>query len=175
MTTTSEVLMRKAVASEAERLAEIGYLAWDRDLRPFLSGEAASRQIERRRLGAAVHELLDRTIVAELDGMAVGWCARARARAYIPYLFVTPVLQNQGIGTLLLRRMESFLELAGADHVQLDTLSDNVRAVNFYQHLGYRILVLKREGPGGHDPQTSIRLEKSLSPYRGPVTDKEQE
>lgn len=171
--TSPEIIIRKAVASEAERLGDIALLAWERDLKPFLSGEAASRQNEKRRLGIAVHELLDRTIVAEIDGSPVGWCARARSRAYIPYLFVTPSLQNQGIGTLLLRRMESMIELEGADRVQLDTLSDNVRAVNFYQHQGYRILVLKREGSAGADPQTSVRLEKRLSPYRGPLTDTE--
>jgi|GEM_PF-495266 len=169
--TSPEITVRKAVASEAERLADIALLAWERDLQPFLSGEAASRQNEKRRLGIAVHELLDRTIVAEIDGSPVGWCARARSRPYIPYLFVTPSLQNQGIGTLLLRRMESIIELEGADRVQLDTLSDNVRAVNFYQHQGYRILVLKREGATGSDPQTSVRLEKRLSPYRGPLND----
>lgn len=172
--TSPEITIRKAVASEAERLADIALLAWERDLKPFLSGEAASRQNEKRRLGIAVHELLDRTITAEIDGAPVGWCARARSRAYIPYLFVTPSLQNQGIGSLLLRRMESIIELEGADRVQLDTLSDNVRAVNFYQHQGYRILVLKREGGAGDDPQTSVRLEKRLSPYRGPLTDAEE-
>ena len=171
--TSPEITIRKAVASEAERLADIALLAWERDLTPFLSGDAASRQNEKRRLGIAVHELLDRTIVAEIDNSPVGWCARARSRPYIPYLFVTPSLQNQGIGTLLLRRMESMIELEGADRVQLDTLSDNVRAVNFYQHQGYRILVLKREGAVGGDPQTSVRLEKRLSPYRGPLTDTE--
>ena len=88
-------------------------------------------------------------------------------------IHVDPGRQNQGIGTLLLRRMESIIELEGADRVQLDTLSDNVRAVNFYQHQGYRILVLKREGGTGSDPQTSVRLEKRLSPYRGPLNDDE--
>lgn len=166
-----EVTIRKAVASEAGSLAEIAFLAWDRDLRPFLAGNAANQQMERRRLTGAVHEMLDRTIVADIDGSAVGWCARGRGRAYIPYLFVTPLLQNRGIGTLLLRRMESLLELEGADRVQLDTLSDNVRAVNFYQHQGYRILVLRREGPPGRDPETSVRLEKRLQPWRGPLPD----
>ena len=52
-------------------------------------------------------------------------------RAYVPFLFVTPLLQNQGVGTALLQRMESLLELEGADRIQLDTLADNVRAVNF--------------------------------------------
>lgn len=173
--TSPEIIVRKALASEAERLAELALLAWERDLRPFLSGEAASRQNEKHRLNSAVHELLDRTIVAEIDGTPVGWCARARSRAYIPYLFVTPSLQNQGIGKLLLRRMESMLELEGNDRVQLDTLSDNVRAVNFYQHQGYRILVLKREGGQSSDAQLSVRLEKRLSPYSGPLTDDEEE
>jgi len=167
--TVLDMIIRKAVASEAERLAEIGYLAWERDLRPFLAGEQQNRQAERRRLHHAVHDLLDRTIVAERDGLPVGWCARARGRAYIPYLFVSPHSQNQGIGTLLLARMESILELEGCERVQLDTLSDNVRAVNFYQHLGYQILALKHEGGSSRDPQTSVRLEKRLAPYRGPL------
>ncbi|WP_417308499.1 GNAT family N-acetyltransferase [Devosia sp.] len=165
------VTIRQAQASEAERLAEIAYLAWDRDLRPFLAGEQASQKGEKRRLNIAVHELLARTIVAEIDDVPVGWCARARTRAYIPYLFVTPVLQNQGIGSLLLRRMESLLELEGAETVQLDTLSDNVRTVNFYQHQGYRILALKREGTSRRDPQINVRLEKRLSPFYGQVDD----
>ena len=169
--TSAGVTIRKAMSSEAERLADIALLAWDRDLRPFLSGEAASPAVEKRRLSQVVHELLDRVIVAEADEMAVGWCARARSRPYIPYLFVTPPLQNRGIGTLLLRRMESILELEGAERVQLDTLSDNVRAVNFYQHQGYRIMVLKPDGPHRSDAQSSVRLEKRLSPYKGPVPD----
>jgi ribosomal-protein-alanine N-acetyltransferase len=170
---TAEVSIRKAMASEAGSLAEIAYLAWDRDLRPLLTGNAANRQVERRRLAAGVHETLDRTIVADIDGSAVGWCARGRGRPYVPFLFVTPLLQNRGIGTLLLRRMESLLELEGADRVQLDTLSDNVRAVNFYQHQGYRILVLRREGSPSRDPETSVRLEKRLSPWRGSLPDVE--
>jgi ribosomal-protein-alanine N-acetyltransferase len=173
--TVLDMIIRKAVASEAERLADIAYLAWERDLRPFLAVEQQNRQAERRRLQVAVHELLDRTIVAERDGIPVGWCARARGRAYIPYLFVAPLSQNQGIGTLLLKRMESVLELEGCDRVQLDTLSDNVRAVNFYQHQGYQILALKREGPPGRDPQTSVRLEKRPAPYRGPIETEEED
>ena len=172
---STETSIRKAMASEAERLADLAFRAWEQDLRPFLYGEQANGPAERRRLGRAVHELLDRTIVADIAGEPAGWCARARGRAYIPYLFVVPELQNQGIGTLLLRRMESLMELEGAARVQLDTLSDNVRAVTFYQRQGYRILALKHEGPPGRDPQTSVRLEKQLSPYSGPVTDIEEQ
>ncbi len=168
----SNMIIRKAILSEVETLADIGYVAWERDLMPFLNGPAASKQNERKRLSTAVHDLLDRIIVAEIDGVAVGWCARQRGKAYIPYLFVTPLLQNHGIGTALLRRMESMLELQGADRVQLDTLADNVRAVTFYQHQGYQILVLKSEGQPGQVAM-SIRLEKKLQPFRGAISDVE--
>jgi [ribosomal protein S18]-alanine N-acetyltransferase len=168
------MIIRTAQPSEVETLADIGYVAWERDLMPFLRGAAADGQSERRRLSAAVHELLDRTIVAEIDDVPVGWCARQRGKAYIPYLFVTPLLQNRGIGTALLRRMETLLELQGADRVQLDTLADNVRAVNFYQHQGYQILVLKTDGQPGRHGSMSIRLEKQLMPFRGAITDVEE-
>jgi len=163
--------IRKALAVEIETLADIAYVAWERDLLPFLNGAATLRAAERNRLSAAVRDGLDRIIVAEVDGVAVGWCQRSRGRAYIPFLFVTPLLQNQGVGSSLLRRMESMLELEGADRIQLDTLADNVRAVNFYQHHGYQILALKSEGQPGREAQMSVRLEKRLDPWHGPIDD----
>jgi ribosomal-protein-alanine N-acetyltransferase len=169
----SNIAIRKALATEVETLASLAFVTWDRDLRPFLSGIAANKAVERKRLVLATHELLDRMIVAEIDGIPVGWCARARRRNYIPYLFVTPQLQSRGIGTLLLRRMETLMELENAERVQLDTLADNVRAVSFYQKHGYQILVLKGEGRNGPDAGMSVRLEKRLSPYRGPLDEAE--
>lgn len=166
-------VIRKALASEIEILADIAYVAWDKDLRPLLSGPAANRDLERRRMSHEVHANLERVIVADVDTVPVGWCSRARGRAYIPYLFVTPLLQGHGIGTLLLRRMETLLELEGRDRVQLNTLADNVRAVAFYQHQGYRILAMRPEDKSAHNPETSIRLEKRLSPYRGAISDTE--
>ena len=164
-------IIRKAVPSEIETLADIAFVAWERDLLPFLNGAAASRDAERTRLEAAVRDGLDRVIVAEVNDVSVGWCQRMRGRAYIPFLFVTPLLQNRGVGTTLLRRMESMLELEGFDRIQLDTLADNVRAVNFYQHQGYQILALKSEGQPGREAQMSVRLEKRLDPWRGPIDD----
>jgi ribosomal-protein-alanine N-acetyltransferase len=168
---TLNLHIRKAVPGEIETLADIAYVAWERDLLPFLHGPATSRPAERARLSAAVRDGLDRIIVAEVDEVAAGWCQRIRGRAYIPFLFVTPLLQNQGVGSALLRRMESILELEGAERIQLDTLADNVRAVNFYQHQGYQILALKSEGQPGRDAQMSVRLEKRLSPWHGPIDD----
>jgi ribosomal-protein-alanine N-acetyltransferase len=165
------LLIRRALPGEIETLADIAFVAWERDLLPFLNGPAASRDAERARLSTAVRDGLDRIIVAEVNGVSVGWCQRIRGRAYIPFLFVTPLLQNQGVGSALLRRMESIIELEGADRIQLDTLADNVRAVNFYQHQGYQILALKTEGKPGRETQMSVRLEKRLDPWRGPIDD----
>lgn len=164
-------IIRKAVPGEIDTLADIAYVAWERDLLPFLNGPAASRSAEQARLTAAVRDGLDRIIVAVVDDVAAGWCQRIRGRAYIPFLFVTPLLQNHGIGSALLRRMESILELEGHERIQLDTLADNVRAVNFYQHQGYQILALKSEGQQGRDTQMSVRLEKRLDPWHGPIDD----
>jgi ribosomal-protein-alanine N-acetyltransferase len=165
--------IRKAVPEEADILADIGYIAWERDLRPFLSGASASRDAQKQRLEADVAANVERIIVAEVDGVATGWCLRARGMSYIPYLFVTPLLQNRGIGSLLLRRMETMFELEGAAYCQLDTLADNVRAVAFYQRQGYHILALRPQGRGDHDPSTSVRLEKALKPFRGEIEDLE--
>lgn len=169
----SEIVIRKALPEEVDRLGDIAYEAWERGILPLLSEVPGMRTGERRRLAAAAHEMLDRVIVAEIDGVAVGWCSRSRGRPYIPFLFVTPEYQSHGIGSALLRRMESMLELEGESRVLLETPADNVRAVHFYERQGYHILALK---PDGHDRSgslVSVRLEKRLSPFKGPISDVE--
>lgn len=168
---SSEVFIRKANPAEVERLADIGYEAWEQGILPLLSEIIGMRRDQKRRLSAAVHEMLDRIIVAEIDTFAVGWCARSRVRAYIPFLFVTPEFQNHGIGSILLRRMESMLELHGEGRVHLETPADNVRAVRFYERQGYHILAMKPNGQTSTAPLTSVRLEKRLRPFRGPIPD----
>jgi len=130
------VRIRKAEQREIETLADIGYVTWEKDLLPFVKDTDEVRRAEQRRLRQAVVESLDRIIVAEAEQLPVGWCARTRGRPYVSFLFVTPLLQNNGIGSLLLRRMESILELEGYDRALLDTFADNVRAVHFYQQHG---------------------------------------
>lgn len=169
----SEIVIRKALPEESSRLGDIAYEAWERGILPLLSEAPGLRSGERRRLAAAAHEMLDRIIVAEVEGVAVGWCSRSRGRPYIPFLFVTPEYQSHGVGSALLRRMESMLELEGESRVLLETPADNVRAVRFYERQGYHILALKPDGRDPSGPLMSVRLEKRLSPFRGPVPDVE--
>lgn len=165
------IAIRKAEPHEITRLAEIGYDAWETSILPLLTEVPGMRQAERQRLKLAVQETFDRIIVAEVDSLVVGWCSRARGRAYIPFLFVMPEFQSHGVGTLLLRRMESLIELGGADRVLLETPADNVRAVRFYERQGYRILALRADGRAAHEPFMSVRLEKQLHPFRGRIGD----
>jgi len=170
---TADIVIRKALPEESDRLGDIAYEAWERSILPLLTEAPGMRTSERRRLTVAAHEMLERIIVADVEGIVAGWCARARSRAYIPFLFVTPEYQGHGIGSSLLRRMESMMELEGEARVLLETPADNVRAVRFYERQGYHILALKPDGRDTGGALTSVRLEKRLAPFRGPIPDEE--
>ena len=167
------ISIRKAEPADARRLADIAYRAWESGIFPLLTKQAGLQQAEQRRLTRVVSETLSRIIVAEVDGIVVAWCSRAARRAYIPYLFVMPELQGHGIGSTLLQRMESMLELEGAERVQLETPADNVLAVRFYEKQGYRILALRPDGREAHQPFMSVHLEKRLMPFEGDIEDED--
>lgn len=167
------ITIRKAETADARRLADIAYRAWESGILPLLTEQPGMREAEQRRLTQAVAETISRIIVAEVDGIAVAWCSRSQRRSYIPYLFVMPELQGHGLGSTLLRRMESMLELEGADRVHLETPADNVRAVRFYEKQGYRILALRPDGRAAHEPFMSVHLEKRLLPFDGEIDDED--
>ncbi|MBJ3784331.1 GNAT family N-acetyltransferase [Devosia sediminis] len=165
------IRIRKAEITDAPRLADIAYRAWETGILPLLTDRPGLREAERRRLSHAVGHGWRSTIVAEIDGVVTGWCSRVPGRSYIPYLFVIPEMQGNGIGATLLDRMEMMLELQGAERVHLETPADHVRAVRFYERQGYRILALRPDGREGHDPFVSVHLEKRLKPYDGEIGD----
>jgi 2-amino-4-hydroxy-6-hydroxymethyldihydropteridine diphosphokinase len=165
--------IRKAETADAALLADIAFRAWESGILPLLRDQPGLKDAERRRLAQAVTEQIGRIIVAVVDEMPVAWCSRSSRRAYIPYLFVAPELQGHGLGSLLLKRMESMLELEGAERVHLETPADNVRAVRFYERQGYRILALRPDNRSTHDPFLSVHLEKRLRPFDGPIDDED--
>ena len=163
------IRIRKAEITDAPRMADIAFRAWESGILPILTDRPGLREAERRRLSHAVGHGWRNTIVAELDGVVLGWCSRVPGRSYIPYLFVIPEMQGHRIGATLLERMEMMLELQGAERVHLETPADHVRAVRFYERQGYRILALRPDGRDGHDPFVSVHLEKRLKPYEGEI------
>lgn len=163
------VSIRKAVTGDMPHLADIAYRAWESGIYPLMTPQPGLKAREQARLGQVVAETLNRIIVAEVAGVAAGWCSRAARRAYIPYLFVAPEMQRMGLGSMLLRRMESLMELEGAARVYLETPADNVPAVRFYEKQGYHILALRQDGNAAHEAFLSVHLEKRLLPFTGEI------
>jgi len=163
------IRIRKAEITDAPRLADIAFRAWESGILPFLTQQSGLREHERRRIARAVGDGWRHSIVAEIDDVVVGWCSRQPGRSYIPYLFVMPEIQGHGIGAMLLDRMEMMLELEGASRIHLETPADHVRAVRFYERQGYCILALKPESRTGRDPFASVHMEKRLRPYKGGI------
>jgi ribosomal protein S18 acetylase RimI-like enzyme len=78
-------------------------------------------------------------LVGELEGRVV---ANAMAgydghRAWMYYLAVDPAHQRQGLGTLLVRRIEEEMLVRGCPKVSLLVRSTNEQVLAFYRKLGY--------------------------------------
>ena len=58
--------------------------------------------------------------------------------AHLVLLAVSPLLRHQGMGRQLLRWLEQSAQVAGSTVIQLECRADNVNAIAFYRHLGYR-------------------------------------
>jgi len=67
----------------------------------------------------------------------VGWLERGDY--YISNVACYPGFRNRGIGTILFRRGEKEAEQEGAVRMALDVETDNVKAIRFYEKLGYHI------------------------------------
>lgn len=170
---SEHVTIEKARLAERPALIHIGLAAWQYGILPLMGRTNGETPRQSKRITNYVTGAMSEIIVAHVDREPVGWCSRTHGRAYIPYLFVSPPFQGRGVGGMLLNRMESMLELEGHQRVLLETPADHVRAVHFYEKHGYYILAMKADGRSGHEPLMSVRLEKRLSPYKGPVGDSE--
>lgn len=168
--------IRHAELSESTDLAALGFVAWEQGIMPLYRDKDRPRDQLMNQLCDYCSNHIESLVVAEMGGELVGWASRLRNKAYIPYIFVTPHLQGQGIGGLLLRRMESIFELEGHTTVQLETPADHVQAVKFYETQGYNILAMKANAETGRVSRQSfisVRLEKRLRPFDGPIDDAE--
>lgn len=100
-------------------------------------------------------------LVAEIDGTAVGWISAvlqaadenaefqlqrdlSAARVHVNALMVGEAKRGEGVGTALMRRVESWAVQRGAASVSLDVYIDAPDVVTFYEdHLGYQRRALR--------------------------------
>lgn len=80
-------------------------------------------------------------LVAELDGQVVGTAMGGYDghRGWIYSVAVHPDQRRHGIGTALIRRLESLLIERGCPKVNLQVLTTNNDVVAFYEKLGFTV------------------------------------
>ena len=78
-------------------------------------------------------------LVAAKDDMLVGTAMAGfdGHRGWVYYLGVDPDFQRQGIGTMLMRRVEAKLLGLGCPKLNLQIRADNAEVQAFYESLGY--------------------------------------
>ena len=103
-------------------------------------------------------------VIAESAAEIAGFCitAHQEGQAYIITIDVLDAYRRHGVGTALLAECEKRLIKQRVRVIALDTATDNVSAIAFWQKHGYRKLgVRKRYYPNGRD---AFAMTKSIAP-----------
>ncbi len=100
--------------------------------------------------------------VARADGVLLGFgiMEYLETDAYLALLAVRGVSQRKGVGSSLVRWLETSAGVAGAERIRLEARRDNFAARNFYNDLGYHEVAIR---PGRYsDGIDGVLLEKWL-------------
>ena len=100
-------------------------------------------------------------IVAELDKALVGFILTAHGKSwgYIVTIDVLAPHRRSGLGSLLLAKAERRLSTEGVREIGLETATDNLAAIAFWQKHGYRKTGVKKGYyPSGRDAFSMIKL-----------------
>ncbi|MCB1516755.1 MAG: GNAT family N-acetyltransferase [Hyphomicrobiaceae bacterium] len=152
-----------ARVEEIRRLAGIAYDAWCADILPLVGDQPGLRMREYARFRQFVDQNIRRIIVAREGERPVGWIGRGKSPNYVAFLFVAPEVQRQGIGSLLLSRLESLAMLEGQTHLWLDTFAELKSATGFYRRHGYRPILPQNRRAKPPTDASSVRLAKPLT------------
>ncbi|KUG51096.1 hypothetical protein AVL62_12670 [Serinicoccus chungangensis] len=145
------LLLRRAVPDDAEAIAALRVAGWRAAYRglvpePLLAAlDPATEAARRRRTWGRRHSHLhDRELVAELDGVVVGWAiggastdADREASGQLHALYVLPSRWSSGIGHRLLLAVEDHLRACRYAEAHLWVLDGNERAAKFYGRHGW--------------------------------------
>jgi ribosomal-protein-alanine N-acetyltransferase len=99
-------------------------------------------------------------LVATIRRKPVGFCLSAHkdTRGHIITIDVLESHRRDGIGSRLLRAVETRLEKFGVHEIHLETATENDSAIAFWQKHGYRTRgVWKGYYPGGRDAYAMIK------------------
>lgn len=125
-------------------LGDIGFAAWAASAFAVADAGRVDRDKLRAEFRAFGVAYAPTTLVAEADGMPLGWGAREDSDRRISDLWVSPDAQGRGVGGALLGALVEEIRIAGHRTAELETLASNQRAIGFYQRHGFSI-VWRRE------------------------------
>ncbi|MCM2294294.1 GNAT family N-acetyltransferase [Allorhizobium sp. BGMRC 0089] len=130
--------IRTAHAEDAQRLADIGFRAWEKAMIPV--GETISMADNARRAfrNFTQSSALSITVIEHL-GQPVGWAARENLDDRISDFWIDPDYQGRGYSRALLAAIEKDIIGQGYEMAQLETHARNRQAIGFFEHHGYRV------------------------------------
>jgi ribosomal protein S18 acetylase RimI-like enzyme len=142
--------LRSAGPADFETLYEIDHACYEPEI-------AYSRRELRRYLRFPGAEC----VVAEADETISGFCISVREDdlGYIITMDVMEPFRRKGLGTALLKEVESRLAAKRVQAVFLETATDNQSGIAFWSRHGYRRQgVRKGYYPGGRDAYTMAKI-----------------
>lgn len=168
MATTISV--RSATITDIDDIRRIAHETWhatydglipERDIRAFLQSNYNPAQLER-----TVSAMGDGLLLADLDGMPVGYAMISRDRdgnAQLWTIYVLPSEQRRGAGTALWEAALEHARNLGLPRIVLWVLEENQPARAFYERQG-AVLTDQRDIAVGDSTISELRYEMALGP-----------
>lgn len=134
---TADPPVRLARADDAEDIASMSRRLIERGL-PWSWRPA--------RVLRAIRDPDTNVAVVRMDSalVAFGIMEYLEADAYLALLAVRPASQRRGIGSALLRWLETSAQVAGARRIRVEAKRDNFPARTFYNELGYHEIAIRQ-------------------------------
>ncbi|QCJ46434.1 GNAT family N-acetyltransferase [Haloprofundus sp. MHR1] len=143
---TTQIHIREAVEADASSIQRVARRSWHDTYDSILGSETVTGCIDawfdpQRLVSDDIRPASRPFAVAETGGNIVGFaeCVPADTpESYVLYrLYVDPAHWRDGVGTKLLEQVEQQLREDGIERLNLSVLSENERAIAFYQTRGF--------------------------------------
>jgi ribosomal protein S18 acetylase RimI-like enzyme len=142
----SKVNVRRAKATDSERLAEIFAQSWRLAYRGIIPHPHLECMIQRRGVSAWAKSIRTEAhlLVVEAAGEVAGYATCGASRHHGAYkgeiyeLYLEPVYQGLGLGEFLFEACRNQLDRRGLDGLMVWVLEDNTSAADFYYRRGGR-------------------------------------
>jgi len=143
-----DVLVRRAVADDAEAIQRVARASWHEAYDQVLGADVVTETVESwfdpETLVADDVEDEDRPLfVAVVDDTVVGFAETVPdgdddRTAHLYRIYVSPDHWGRGIGSSLLERVETELESRGFERLRLSVMAANDVGVQFYESRGFQ-------------------------------------